>query len=370
MRTIMDAPKAMLLAALTAACGCDAEPTPPPGETCEVAECASPAAERESEPCEANAPIPSLPFPAGIHMGVTQGPGCGGHKGKLAHAYDFNIDGNYETDHDLVAVASADGTVYEVVDDVTSGCKDCTSAEYNGGWGNCVIVKLDGACLFERYCHLDFSGVLVSEGQRVCRGTPLGRIGSTGKSTGPHLHWQRERGDGQSVPVATFAETSVDAGCNPCLTDDPGSGCFASANEPTTCCEATYAIKNAAEPEFTAAGAGCALGGGPTLKTSVSQISPSTMRFYVRKSDDSPFTEPATLTLYVGEGPSCGNPHNVAKASAPVVVGEATQIVDLQVEPYAGWAIGETKQFWIGKSESGFAAARATAAVAIEHVCD
>jgi murein DD-endopeptidase MepM/ murein hydrolase activator NlpD len=36
---------------------------------------------------------------------------------------------------------------------------------------------------------LHASELFVSEGQQVRRGDPLGRIGSTGRATGPHLHW-------------------------------------------------------------------------------------------------------------------------------------------------------------------------------------
>ncbi len=52
--------------------------------------------------------------------------------------------------------------------------------------GNTVILD-HGAGIFTTYQHL--SAVVARPGQRVVRGEIVGRVGSTGLSTGPHLHW-------------------------------------------------------------------------------------------------------------------------------------------------------------------------------------
>ena len=52
--------------------------------------------------------------------------------------------------------------------------------------GKSVILD-HGWGFYSMYFHL--SEVLVKEGNRVGKGTHLGRVGSTGRSTGPHLHW-------------------------------------------------------------------------------------------------------------------------------------------------------------------------------------
>jgi murein DD-endopeptidase MepM/ murein hydrolase activator NlpD len=54
-----------------------------------------------------------------------------------------------------------------------------------------------GDGLISMYMHL--SRVLVAEGDHVKRGQPLGAVGSSGRATGPHLHfglrWHRARVD-------------------------------------------------------------------------------------------------------------------------------------------------------------------------------
>ncbi|WP_332685375.1 M23 family metallopeptidase [Bosea sp. (in: a-proteobacteria)] len=67
------------------------------------------------------------------------------------------------------------------------------TAEYSGGYGNMVEVEHAGG-LSTRYAHM--SAILVSVGQNVSSGTLVGRVGSTGRSTGPHLHYEtRIEGD-------------------------------------------------------------------------------------------------------------------------------------------------------------------------------
>jgi murein DD-endopeptidase MepM/ murein hydrolase activator NlpD len=64
-----------------------------------------------------------------------------------------------------------------------------------GGYG--IMVEIDhGNGLATRYAHM--SEALVEEGETIDKGAVLGRIGSTGRSTGPHLHYE-VRVDGEPV---------------------------------------------------------------------------------------------------------------------------------------------------------------------------
>ena len=56
------------------------------------------------------------------------------------------------------------------------------------GFGNCIIIN-HGNGLWSLYGHLMNGGVHVSVGQEVTQGDVIGKVGSTGRSTGPHLHF-------------------------------------------------------------------------------------------------------------------------------------------------------------------------------------
>jgi murein DD-endopeptidase MepM/ murein hydrolase activator NlpD len=56
-----------------------------------------------------------------------------------------------------------------------------------GGYGNCVRIR-HGFGYETIYAHL--MSVSVRPGMRVTRGQKVGLLGSTGKSTGPHLHYE------------------------------------------------------------------------------------------------------------------------------------------------------------------------------------
>jgi len=63
-------------------------------------------------------------------------------------------------------------------------------ASRRGGYGNCIII--DHGNGFETYYgHL--SKISVKQGQKVTAGDIIGKIGSTGRSTGPHLHYEVHR---------------------------------------------------------------------------------------------------------------------------------------------------------------------------------
>ncbi len=92
------------------------------------------------------------------------------------------------------------GTMGEPIH-VTAG-GTVTSAGWSGGYGNMVEVN-HGNGLATRYGHL--SAIDVKVGQVVRIGQVVGRLGSTGRSTGPHVHYET-RVNGEAVNPAKFLD--------------------------------------------------------------------------------------------------------------------------------------------------------------------
>ena len=81
-----------------------------------------------------------------------------------------------------------------------AGAGRVVKAGWNGGYGR--MVEIDhGNGLTTRYAHL--SRILVREGDEVADGDIVGRVGTSGRSTGPHLHYE-VRKDGVAVNPLKF----------------------------------------------------------------------------------------------------------------------------------------------------------------------
>lgn len=107
-------------------------------------------------------------------------------QGRMTNSYGFrsNPFGTGETEfHAGLDVAAPTGTPVVAAADgivVFSGVK--------GGYGNVVIIEHAGNEVVTRYGHL--SQLNVKAGDVVAGGTLIGLVGSTGRSTGPHLHYE------------------------------------------------------------------------------------------------------------------------------------------------------------------------------------
>ncbi|HHY92143.1 MAG TPA: M23 family metallopeptidase [Firmicutes bacterium] len=98
--------------------------------------------------------------------------------------------------HKGVDIAAPTGTPVLAAD---SGV--VSSAGWNGGYGKCVIIT-HGNGSATLYGHL--SQILVREGQKVTKGKTIGLVGSTGRSTGSHLHFETMQSGAVKNPLRYF----------------------------------------------------------------------------------------------------------------------------------------------------------------------
>lgn len=111
----------------------------------------------------------------------------------MASGYGYRRDPVYGTTkfHEGMDFSSPIGTPVYATGDGT-----VTHASWQSQYGNLIEIN-HGYNYTTRYAHL--SEILVKPGQNVKRGDLIGKVGNTGKSTGPHLHYEvRFRGQPQN----------------------------------------------------------------------------------------------------------------------------------------------------------------------------
>lgn len=102
-----------------------------------------------------------------------------------------------------------------------------TVAEFSGGYGGLIVIehRISGATVATAYAHMWQHGIHVTVGERVVAGQHIGDVGSSGRSTGPHLHFEVRPGgtNGEAVDAAKWLndynaadlpEATAGAGCS------------------------------------------------------------------------------------------------------------------------------------------------------------
>lgn len=135
---------------------------------------------------------------------------CTNHDGEpFPHCYDGHggtdllLVGGFDAmdAQDMPVVAAADGEVIAIEQDQYDRCRlinfevSCDGRPLRANY--VIIEHVDG--ITTNYWHLRTDSVLVTVGQKVRCGDPIGLVGSSGNSSLPHLHFQVEDADEQRI---------------------------------------------------------------------------------------------------------------------------------------------------------------------------
>lgn len=151
-------------------------------------------------------PVPSNYYVAYL-FGNTTAYG-GNHLG--IDIWSVNANGNPDPSFNLMGtvdiVAAQEGTVIEVV----NGCADGNdvSSACGGTYGNHVMIKHKNNYV-TMYAHLYRDSIAVREGQTVSAGQFLGKMGSSGHSTGTHLHFEIRFSGNRIDPLVCFGNSKT-----------------------------------------------------------------------------------------------------------------------------------------------------------------
>jgi len=133
-----------------------------------------------AEPAAEPAPLPPAPVSAALAWPV---------KGVLYSRFGIRSGRR----HDGIDIAAPEGTVV-----AASALGTVIYTGEQTGYGSLVILR-HGNGLVTLYAHA--SAVLVKSGQEVTAGTPIARVGHSGRTTGPHLHFEVREGTRPRNPL-------------------------------------------------------------------------------------------------------------------------------------------------------------------------
>lgn len=89
---------------------------------------------------------------------------------------------------------------------------EVTWAGWQNAYGNCVEVKHigdDGKVFYTFYAHMRDNSICVQKGQNIVEGQVLGVQGTTGNSTGDHLHFEIRLEDKSTIDPVSYLFTEV-----------------------------------------------------------------------------------------------------------------------------------------------------------------
>jgi murein DD-endopeptidase MepM/ murein hydrolase activator NlpD len=152
----------------------------------------------EAELRRATAPKPSSGASGGSQATVSKGTGQMAYpvQGRLSSPYGYRIHPIFKTRkmHTGIDLSAPSGTPIRAADGGT-----VLFSGWRGGYGKTVIVQ-HGNGLATLYAHM--SAIHVGTGQSVDKGGVLGLVGSTGYSTGPHLHFEVRKNGSPVNPLS------------------------------------------------------------------------------------------------------------------------------------------------------------------------
>jgi murein DD-endopeptidase MepM/ murein hydrolase activator NlpD len=183
-----------------------------------------------------------------------------GVTGKNAKTYDGHVGTDFAMTKGSQVYAAAEGTVLSVeengvVDGFYDDCDDVDGSywekrcyEANGGSGNAIKIRHSDGTI-SVYMHLKKFSLLLGPGEHVSCGQPIAQVGSSGQSTGPHLHFEPRtspwkgsgfdpyKGTGNPIPQSWWLNQGIYGGV-------PGATCA----DPTTTLELSTQANGCAVP--------------------------------------------------------------------------------------------------------------------------